>query len=93
MIKLSRFFSLIALISISWTIKKETYITVAADGSGDFTTIQAAINSLNTPHNVTVDSTIKHLIFIKRGTYNERVFIEKNNIILRGSSETDVKII
>ena len=80
---------LITLISTSWTLKTAHKITVAADGSGDFTTIQAAINSLKDVK----DSTIQHLIFIKSGTYNERIFIEKNKIILRGSSETNVKII
>lgn len=89
MSKLLYVISIIALISISWVSSKGKKITVAADGSGDFTTIQAALNSLNTVK----DSTIKHTIFIKKGTYNERIFIEKNNIILRGSSESDVKII
>ncbi len=93
MIKLARIFSLIALISISWVLKEDKDITVAADGSGNFTTIQAAINSLNSTPNSILDSTVKHTILIKNGTYNERIFIEKNNIILRGSSETEVKII
>ncbi len=89
MFKLSKILFLIALISASWTIKKDIKVTVAADGSGDFTTIQAAINSLN----AIKDSTIKSTIFIKHGVYNERIFIEKSNIILRGSAETEVKII
>jgi pectinesterase len=89
MFKLSKILFLIALISISWTIPKGKKITVATDGSGDFTTIQAAINSLNS----IADSTLQHTIFIKNGTYNERVFIEKNNIILRGASEAGVQII
>ncbi len=90
MFKLSKILFLIALIaSISWTIKKDIKITVAADGSGDFTTIQAAINSLNS----ILDSTIKCTVLIKKGTYNERIFIEKNNIILRGPFDGTVKII
>jgi pectinesterase len=89
MFKLSKILFLIALISISWAIPKGKKITVAADGSGDFTTIQAAINSLNSDK----DSMVQHLIFIKKGTYNERVFIEKNNLILRGPSDGGVEIV
>ncbi len=60
-------------------------ITVAADGSGDFRTIQAAINSLPG------QAAAPRLVFIKNGTYREKVSIDqKNNIILRGQSETGV---
>lgn len=53
-------------------------IIVAADGSGDYKTIQAAINSL-------ADSAaIPRTIFIRKGTYAEKLFIEKNNIIFEG---------
>ena len=45
---------------------------VAADGSGDFTTIQAAIDA------VPDDNLSQHLIFIKAGTYKEHVFIPQN---------------
>jgi pectinesterase len=53
-------------------------IIVASDGSGDFTTIQAATNSLP-------DSSMSPtIIFIKKGTYREKLFIEKSNIIFEG---------
>lgn len=42
---------------------------VAADGSGDFTTIQAAIDA------VPDDNLSQYLILIKAGTYKEHVFI------------------
>ncbi len=51
---------------------------VAADGSGDFKTIQAAINSLPD------SSIITNTIFIKKGTYREKLFITKHNLILEG---------
>jgi pectinesterase len=89
MLRLTKILFLVSLISTSWTLKNAHKITVAADGSGDFTTIQEAINSLNSDK----DSTIQHLIFIKKGTYNERVFIEKNNLILRGPSDGGVEIV
>ena len=60
-------------------------ITVAADGSGSFRTIQEAINSL--PETATKPRTV----FIKNGTYREKVFIDgKNNLIIKGQSETGV---
>jgi pectinesterase len=48
------------------------------DGNGDFKTIGQALNSLTdssgTPRN----------IFIKKGTYKEKVFITKHNVVLEG---------
>jgi pectin methylesterase-like acyl-CoA thioesterase len=46
-------------------------IVVDAEGKGDFKTIQAAINSLPD------SSAIPRTIFIKKGTYAEKLFIEK----------------
>lgn len=45
---------------------------VAADGSGDYTTVQAAIDAV--PEN----NLSQHLIYIKAGTYKEHVFIPQN---------------
>jgi hypothetical protein len=60
-------------------------ITVAADGSGHFRTIQAAINSL--PDAATGPRTI----FIKNGTYREKVYIDgKAHLVLKGQSEAGV---
>ena len=59
--------------------------TVAADGSGQFRTIQAAVNSL--PNAAAKPRTV----FIKNGVYNEKVFIDgKANIVLKGQSEKGV---
>jgi pectinesterase len=53
-------------------------ITVSADGKGDFTSIQAALNSLP-------DSSAKTaVIYIKKGVYKEKLYIEKHNIALVG---------
>ena len=46
-------------------------IVVDANGSGDFKTIQAAINSL--PDSAAIGRTI----LIKNGTYNEKLFVEE----------------
>lgn len=52
-------------------------ITVALDGSGDFTSIQAAIDSIKNGHET---------VFIKSGTYQERVEITADGITLIGES-------
>lgn len=56
-------------------------ILVAADGSGDFTSLQAAINSVPDNH------TERTVIFLKKGTYDtEKLIVPKgkNNITLLG---------
>lgn len=53
-------------------------IVVSADGKGDFRTIQGAINSLPD------SSTTFRRILIKKGTYREKLYIEKPHIILEG---------
>jgi len=55
-------------------------IIVAKDGTGNFTTIQAAIDSV--PSN----SSKRTVIFVKNGTYKEVVTIRKNNIHLIGEA-------
>lgn len=57
-------------------------LTVAADGSGKFRTIQAAVNSLP------ARADKQRVILIKNGTYREQVFIDgKDHLTLRGQSE------
>ncbi|WP_230471226.1 pectinesterase family protein [Hymenobacter jejuensis] len=62
-------------------------LVVAPDGSGNFRTIQEAINSLpNT-------ATEQRVIAIKKGTYKEKLFIDgKSHITLQGASEKGVII-
>lgn len=59
-------------------------ITVAKDNSGDFDSIQKAVDSVSDNNNET--------IFIKKGKYKERIEIRKNNITLIGE-DTDETII
>ncbi|MBN8837624.1 MAG: pectinesterase [Sphingobacteriia bacterium] len=59
-------------------------IIVDASGNGNFKTIQQAINSLP-------DSATKpRILFIKKGIYNEKIFIEKHNIVLEGEDKNAV---
>jgi pectinesterase len=62
-------------------------IVVDASGKGDFKTIQEAINSL------TSTSETPRTIFIKEGVYKEKVFIEKNNIVLEGEGRMNTTIL
>lgn len=55
-------------------------IVVAKDGSGDFTTITAAINSLPMFNYQRV------VIFVKDGVYKEKLRINRDNVTLRGES-------
>jgi pectinesterase len=61
--------------------KKIDYV-VAADGSGDYKTVQAAINA------VPDSSTTRKVIFIKNGTYNEKIVIpyKKTNLTIVGAN-------
>ncbi len=61
-------------------------IVVAADGSGDFKTIQAALNS------VPRDNRQRTIIFIKDGVYHEKVRIDPNFVTLRGQSRQGTRI-
>jgi PelA/Pel-15E family pectate lyase len=58
----------------------QTTIVVSQKGKADFTSIQAAINSLP------ADAKEQRIILIKKGTYNEKLFIDKNFITLKGES-------
>jgi pectinesterase len=58
-------------------------ITVAKDGSGDFTNIQDAVNSITSG---------AETIFIKKGTYKERVEIKLDNITLIGEEKDNTII-
>lgn len=62
-------------------------IIVAADGSGTHRTIQGAINSL------TDSSATARVIYIKKGTYAEKLYIEKNNIVFQGEDREQTIII
>ncbi|BAV07347.1 Pectin methylesterase [Filimonas lacunae] len=63
-------------------------ITVAQDGSGNYTTVQAAFNAV--PSN----SSTRTVIYVKNGTYKEVLTVEtaKKNITIVGESVTGVKL-
>jgi pectin methylesterase-like acyl-CoA thioesterase len=76
--KWRHFIALAAWCAISATAAEKADIIVAKDGSGQFTTIQAAINSISSSNGKNVT------ILVKNGTYNEHIAIDKSFISLIG---------
>jgi pectinesterase len=76
-----KFTSILILLAFVQTIFAQQKVIVDANGNGNFKSIQQAINSL--PDSATVPRTI----FIKDGTYNEKLFVEKPHIVLEGESK------
>ncbi|HEX8500818.1 MAG TPA: pectinesterase family protein, partial [Pyrinomonadaceae bacterium] len=62
-----------------------TALTVAADGSGDFATVQGAVDFVPASNNKRV------VIFVKKGTYTEIVYVGSNKpfITVRGEDRKD----
>jgi pectinesterase len=58
--------------------EKPVFLLVDQNGRGQFTTIQAAVNSLSD------SSATARVIHIRPGSYHEKVFISKHNIVLEG---------
>jgi len=67
-----------AMLFAGITVWAQQEIVVAQDGSGSFKSIQEAVNSLP------ADAKEQRIIHIKKGTYREKIFIDKNFITLQG---------
>lgn len=66
------------ILTASAELKKTVRLVVDQKGKGDFKSIQAAINSL-------ADSSAEpRIIFVRKGIYREKIYVEKHNIIFRG---------
>lgn len=61
-------------------------LVVAADGSGNFTTVQAAVES------IPADNRERTVVFIKDGTYREKVRIDARFVTLRGQSREGTRL-
>lgn len=77
---------LCALLQMPLLAVENADVIVAKDGSGDFTTIQEAINSI--PSN---NSSLK-TILIKNGVYNEKIRFDTNFIALVGEDRDSTRI-
>jgi pectinesterase len=67
-------------LSFSQKVDIKTFLVVAKDGTGDFVTIQEALNSIPQNHKN------YFTVLIKDGIYNEKIFIERSNLIICGES-------
>ena len=88
----SRFLKLVCIVfliipELSFSAGQPYYdIMVAADGSGDYTTITEAINALP------MFNYERIVIYIRNGIYNEKIRIGQNNLTLLGESRDSTVI-
>jgi pectinesterase len=61
-------------------------IVVAADGTGDFKTIQAAVQS------VPITNRERTIVLIKNGTYHEKIRVDASFVTLRGQDRSGTRI-
>ena len=80
------FLTFFILICVFKSNAENADLIVARDGSGDFNSIQEAINS------VPAQNTELIIILIKNGTYEEEIRIDKNNIALVGEDRDCTRI-
>lgn len=73
-----KLFLILAAASLAASVRAQTNITVAADGSGRFKTVQAAIMSV--PSGSSTDPVIIH---IKPGVYHELIYIQREKSYFR----------
>ena len=73
-------FILVTIVLTQLTLAQKK-IVVDASGGSDFKTIQEAINSLS------AGSDVPRTIIVKNGTYKEKIFIEKSNIVFEGEDK------
>jgi len=85
--KIRGLFFLIFILSNLLLAQEKADVVVAKDGTGNFLTIQEAVNS------ATPNSNRPFIILIKNGTYEEKVFLTKSNIALVGENRDSTKII
>lgn len=79
-------FAIVALTSFASSFLFARDMKVAADGSGDFKTVQAAVDAIPGA------STERVVISIKNGTYKEEVRIHRSFVTLRGEDRKQTKI-
>ena len=78
---------LFSLIFCSIALGFNADYVVSKNGTGDFTSIQDAINAIPS------DNHNQFIIYIKNGLYSEKLFIERNNIVLVGEDKDSTRIV
>jgi pectinesterase len=82
------FFALVAAFLAAAPLRGQTYLTVAADGSGQFKTVQEAIMSV--PSGSASNPVIIH---IKPGTYHELIYVQREKSFFRLIGDDPAKTI
>src|ERR1700761_1829412 len=72
------FFTAAIACALSLSLAAQKKIIVARQGKADFNSIQAAINSLSD------SATVDRIIYIRKGVYAEKLYIEKSHIVFEG---------
>jgi len=76
------------IISIHYLNARERVdVIVALDGTGQFTSIQQAINS------IPLGNSNEVIIFIRNGVYHEKIFVQQSFITLVGESRDSTRIV
>ena len=75
-----------AILFAGVTAFAQKQITVALDGSGNFKSIQEAINRLP------MNAKEQRIILIMKGTYNEKIFIDRDFVTLKGEDPKNTVI-
>lgn len=73
---------MLLLLTVFVSVNAQQQIIVDQAGKGNFKTIQDAVNSLKD------SSATPRVIYIKKGTYNEKLYIKKNNIVFEGEDRS-----
>jgi len=78
---------LAVLISQSITAGERADIIVAKDGSGAFTSIQAALNS------IPKDNSMNKIVLVKNGTYREKLYVQRSHVAIVGEDRDSTRIV
>lgn len=71
---------------MTFSLNAQRQIVVAQDGSGQYTSIQDAINSIPYSNNEEI------VVSIRKGTYKEKIFVDRNYITLKGEDQANTII-
>ncbi len=84
LMKNKRLLTLLLIISIQLNAQSQTKITVAQNASGDYTTVQKALDA------VPINNKKRVIIFIKNGIYKEKLHLDetKDFVTLNGEDRT-----
>jgi pectinesterase len=74
------------LIILQISVAGEPAVIVAKDGSGDFTSIQQALDA------IPAGRTARTVIIVKKGRYHEKLFVSVSNVVIVGESRDSTVI-